>query len=165
MINSPIYLTANYCVSLGLANGSMGILKDVIFCKENGQYIPDRLMIQFEHIKSDTVHLKDNIVPIKRVTILYEKNYKKSRTQFPIRNAFALTIHKSQGMTLENVIVDIGKSEFCPGLTYVGLSRIKNFENLKISPFTQERYLKIKENKRNIERVEELKRLKEISYK
>ena len=99
LIGSPVYLTYNYCVGLGLANGVMGILKDIIFKEENDGFTPSILLIEFKNVNSKLTTTLANIVPIEIVTIKYERNYKKTRTQFPIKNAFGLTIHKSQGMT------------------------------------------------------------------
>ncbi|HLF17291.1 MAG TPA: AAA family ATPase [Candidatus Omnitrophota bacterium] len=53
-----------------------------------------------------------------------------SFTQFPLRLAWAVTIHKSQGKTFSKVIVDIGEGTFAPGQIYVALSRCTNFEGL-----------------------------------
>ena len=50
--------------------------------------------------------------------------------QYPLRLAWAVTIHKSQGKTFERVIVDIGNGTFAHGQTYVALSRCTNFEGL-----------------------------------
>lgn len=53
-----------------------------------------------------------------------------SFTQYPIRLAWAVTIHKSQGKTFDNVIVDIGRGTFAHGQVYVALSRCSSFEGL-----------------------------------
>ncbi|PKN10186.1 MAG: AAA family ATPase, partial [Deltaproteobacteria bacterium HGW-Deltaproteobacteria-5] len=46
-----------------------------------------------------------------------------SFTQYPVRLAFAVTIHKSQGKTFENVVIDVGRGTFAHGQMYVALSR------------------------------------------
>jgi len=54
-------------------------------------------------------------------------------TQFPLRLAWAVTIHKSQGKTYERAIVDLGQRSFAPGQTYVALSRITDLDGLYLS--------------------------------
>ena len=53
--------------------------------------------------------------------------------QYPLTLAWAITIHKSQGKTLDNVVVDVGDRAFAPGLPYVALSRCKTREGIRIS--------------------------------
>ncbi len=55
-----------------------------------------------------------------------------SFTQFPIKTAWAITIHKSQGLTFERAIIDAASS-FAHGQVYVALSRCKTFEGLVLS--------------------------------
>ncbi len=60
-----------------------------------------------------------------------------SFTQIPLRLAWAITIHKSQGLTFEKVIIDAGKA-FAHGQTYVALSRCKTLEGIVLNaPLSQ----------------------------
>ncbi len=52
--------------------------------------------------------------------------------QFPIKLGWAVTIHKSQGLTLENCSVDLGAGAFATGQAYVALSRCKNLSSLHL---------------------------------
>ncbi|GAA0488014.1 ATP-dependent DNA helicase [Microbacterium aurantiacum] len=54
-------------------------------------------------------------------------------TQFPLRLAWAVTIHKSQGKTYERAVIDLGSGAFAPGQTYVALSRLTSLDGLYLS--------------------------------
>lgn len=70
-------------------------------------------------LKPDTWELLDG--PKKRASL----------SQIPLRLAWAITIHKSQGMTLDNAKIDLSKA-FVEGMGYVALSRVKNINNLSL---------------------------------
>lgn len=59
-----------------------------------------------------------------------------SITQIPLRLAWAITVHKSQGMTLDAARIDLRKA-FVEGMGYVALSRVKNIENLYLTGINQ----------------------------
>lgn len=54
------------------------------------------------------------------------------RTQFPLSLSWAATIHKVQGLTLSNAVIDIGNDVFSPGMSYVALSRVKSLNGLAL---------------------------------
>lgn len=53
-------------------------------------------------------------------------------SQFPIKPAWALTVHKSQGLTFNNVVIDFGGGAFTSGQTYVALSRCTTLEGITL---------------------------------
>ena len=55
-----------------------------------------------------------------------------SFTQYPIRLAWAVTIHKSQGKTFDRVVIDIGRGAFAHGQIYVALSRCTNLSGITL---------------------------------
>jgi len=97
-----------------------------------------------------------NLVPITPIT-------RGNRKQIPLKMAWALTIHKSQGLTLERATIDIGKKER-QGLTFTSISRVKSIDGLCISPpFSFERYAKMKNSAYVTIRKKEEQRLHSLS--
>jgi len=56
-----------------------------------------------------------------------------SFTQYPVRLAWAVTIHKSQGKTFDRVVIDMGRGAFAHGQVYVALSRCTNFDGITLT--------------------------------
>lgn len=76
-----------------------------------------------EDFDEETQKFKEVVVPI----TLAEYQ------QIPLRLAWAVTVHKSQGQTYEEVTVDMGSGAFSPGQTYVALSRVRSLEGLYLT--------------------------------
>lgn len=103
-------------------NGSIGTIIDF----ERGTEYP---VVEFRSGKTvtmqpDTWELRDG--DKKRASI----------TQIPLRLAWAITVHKSQGMTLDAARIDLRKA-FVEGMGYVALSRVKNIDNLFLHGINQ----------------------------
>lgn len=66
--------------------------------------------------------------------------------QYPIKLAWAITIHKSQGLTFDKVIIDSGSGMFAHGQCYVALSRCTSFEGIILKNYITERDIIIKQS-------------------
>lgn len=62
-------------------------------------------------------------------------------TQYPLKLAWAITIHKSQGMTFDRMHLDLTRGTFAPGQTYVAVSRMRTLEGLTISNKVQRHHI------------------------
>ena len=76
-----------------------------------------------EQFDETTQKLREVIVP---VTVAEFR-------QIPLRLAWAVTVHKSQGQTYDEVVVDMGRGAFTPGQTYVALSRVRSLDGLYLT--------------------------------
>jgi ATP-dependent exoDNAse (exonuclease V) alpha subunit len=54
-------------------------------------------------------------------------------SQIPLRTAWAVTIHKSQGQSYDAAQIDLGRGAFVPGQTYVALSRVRSLSGLHLN--------------------------------
>ena len=73
-----------------------------------------------------TFPTNENIVKInvQKTTVTFEiDGVPASRHQFPLQNAFALTVHKTQGLTLPHITLTIDQNMFAPGQIYVAMNR------------------------------------------
>ncbi|MCK5026951.1 MAG: helix-turn-helix domain-containing protein, partial [Candidatus Pacebacteria bacterium] len=83
------------------------------------------------------VRLKDGkTIHVKKETWLIDEDGEKLAEiyQLPLRLAWAITVHKSQGMSLDAAEIDLSKS-FTPGMGYVALSRVRTLSGLKLMGF------------------------------
>src|SRR2546423_297683 len=123
-----VMLIANLWTSAGLVNESMGTIEDILFKDQGPPALPTAVFIRFEKYNGPTVTNNEGkqVVPIMPIKRNWEnkKGTTCSRIQLPICLAWAITAHKSQGLTLKKAKIDIGNKEFAAGLTFVAISRV-----------------------------------------
>lgn len=126
-VGAQVMLLCNLNVAGGLANGTRGVVtridteKNIPYVRfTNGTMIP---------VQPYTWKFEDHSQPGKKLPP------KAERTQIPLRLAWAMTVHKSQGMTLDKVCIDcdLFRSD---GQFYVALSRAKSLDSVRLVNFT-----------------------------
>jgi ATP-dependent DNA helicase PIF1 len=155
--DSRVMLTSNLWIEAGLVNGALGYIRKIVYKKGSAPpELPTYVMVEFDGYSG--LPFEDHnpkTIPIPPI--------QKGRTlQLPLRLAWALTIHKSQGLTLPKATIDIGPRERA-GLTFVAVSRVKSLQCLRIMPpFTYDRYEKMKKGRQISKRKDEENRLKRL---
>ena len=86
-------------------------------------------------------------MPIVPVTSKSDAHGPNGRTQPALKLCWAITIHKSQGLTLNKVLTDLESMEKVAGLAYVALSRVRRPANLAAEPMSSERLVAVKRAK------------------
>ena len=129
-----IMLTANLWVEAGLVNGAMGTVVAICYkTSQSSPHLPVSVMVRFDYYSGPT--LPDGTVPICPIRRTWSASGAQcSRQQLPLKLAWAVTIHKAQGMTLDKVVVNVGKKEFSCGLMFVACSRVRELSDLLLDP-------------------------------
>lgn len=138
-VGAQVMMTANVDVIHGYANGSRGVVRalndaTVMVLFSNG--LKEVEPWTWIHEDKNVAHIEAEIVPL----IL----------------AWSLTVHKTQGCSLDSAKVDIGSTIFAPSQAYVALSRIRSFEGLHISSFVR---TSLRVNREALEFMEEVERI------
>jgi len=119
-----VMLLKNLDFDAGLINGTCGNVEDIN---------DDGIIVKFDN---------GELKLIKREEFDYTKDGKllARRIQYPLRLAYGITIHKSQGMTLDEVFIDFNRI-FEYGQAYVALSRVKSLNGLYLKGFTPQKIM------------------------
>ena len=159
-------LTRNLWPDVGFCNGSLGIVKDIMFQRNlRPPALPIAVIAKFDkYTGPNFFNEEDNCVPIVPIVeTLSDDNVQKGRMQVPSKLAWSITIHKSQGLTLDKVIVDLGKKESM--LTHVALSRVTKLRDMIIESFPFERINKLSNNKSFKDRIRQERGLEKFAAK
>ncbi len=125
--NCRVMLRVNLSTEAGLVNGSCGTVTGFT------AGIPSRPIVKFDNEIVRTIEVHDFI----EEEVDGEDVLLKVRQQYPLVVAYSCSIHKSQGLTFENMKADCGERIFTSGQAYVAMSRCKNWSGLYLTSFSK----------------------------
>ncbi len=121
-------------------NGSIGKIVDIVKQKrEDDVIIVELLTGEIVEVMPYRWELFNYYVDKSKNSI--ESKVIGSFTQYPLKLAWAVTIHKSQGKTFENVVIDIGRGTFASGQVYVALSRCTRLDGIVLKKPIEKRHI------------------------
>ena len=128
-IGACVMLVANIDVSDGLVNGA----REVAHIVNTTNHTVTSVLVKFDNQQVGIKAIQaspyrptfPNAVPIGKHEVVFRAKHKRgseiTRLQFPLTLAWATTIHKVQGLTLDEIVVDMKGGRFNPGQAYVAL--------------------------------------------
>ncbi len=124
--SARVMLTRNLYQDIGLHNGSLGVAEEL-----NAETV----RVRFDNGQTVDIHQVAYEVRDETVSKHGDPAVVFSRTQFPLKVAFAVSVHKAQGATVDSLVVDLTNA-FCPGQAYVALSRVREIEHAYVAGLT-----------------------------
>lgn len=135
--NARVMLTRNINAEQGLVNGAMGIVTEIVFQGSTPSIVfvkfDDQMVGKARCNGQNTLHTSIPIRPVESEFVYRGRHV--IRTQFPLILAWACTVHKVQGISLDKAVIDLGSSIFEYGMAYVALSRIRTISGLILVKF------------------------------
>ena len=119
-VGARVMLRRNIDTQTGLVSGAIGTVLSISV---------NRVTVQFDHISE---HYDVEMV---RSRFMVMKNLYVYRKQFPLILAYAVTIHKCQGLSLDCAIIDLSNQVFSAGMAYVALSGVRSLSGVNLAAF------------------------------
>jgi len=125
-IGAQVMITRNIDTEGGIVNGTRGVVKS--FLRMDNKYCIGLTLVDGrEHFLSEYEFRDDETEQILYVAM-------------PVKLAWAMTIHKSQGSTIDCLEIDLGSSVFAPGQAYTGLSRAVSLDRVRITDISPQAF-------------------------
>ena len=128
---------------VGLVNGIRGEVVELVYADDAPPpKLPLYVVVKFRGYSGREWSSQERYrgcVPISPVDTTWQDGGTQVRTQLPLRLCWAITMHKSQGQTLDKAVIDLGPKEACTGLSFVCLSRAKRLVDLIVEPMSFDR--------------------------
>ena len=143
---AKVMLTKNLNQQVGLVNGIRGQVVELVFADDASPPNLPLYVVKFRSTQGGNWSSQEvyrGCVPISPVDTTWQDGVTQVRTQPSLRRCWAITMHKSQGRTLEKAAIDLGSKEACTGLTFVRLSRAKRLADLMVEPISFDRICKL----------------------
>jgi ATP-dependent DNA helicase PIF1 len=161
-------VTNNVCIPKGIHNGALGTVHAIIYDPDESRVggLPLAVIVQMDKYNGRSIMPNvPKCVPITPITASWNSSSGSYhyRRELPLRLAWAMTIHKSQGQTLPKAVINLGDRETSLGLTLVATSRVKRMEDLVISPMAFSRLEKVNNKKELPLLLQEMQRLQNKS--
>ena len=129
---AKVMLSKNLHQEVGLVNGIRGEVIELVYAEDKpAPHPPLYVVVRFDGYSGGNWSDQERYsgcVPIAPVDSSWADGGNQTRTQLPLKLCWAITMHKSQGQTLLQAVVDLGVKESCTGLTFVCLSRAKHIK-------------------------------------
>ena len=122
-VGARVMLRRNINTEYGLVNGAIGTVLAITSAS---------VTVKFDNIPEpyEVTKIKSRFCVLKHFYI--------HREQFPLILAFSITIHKSQGLSLDNAIIDLSNKVFGDSMAYVALSRLRSLSGAHLTEFSSD---------------------------
>jgi ATP-dependent DNA helicase PIF1 len=114
----------------------MGTIRNISYETQNGHTEPTKIYVLFDDQNVGRLNCANNTLvhnPIPIEFVQHEFSYggrQIIRMQFPLVLSWGCTVHKVQGLSLDNAVIHLGSDVFEKGMAYVALSRVRTIQGL-----------------------------------